>query len=296
MSRVAYVNGRYVPHAQAQVHVEDRGYQFADGVYEVMAVRGGVLVDLEAHNDRLERSLRELQIPMPMSRIALTHVMRETVRRNRVIDGIIYLQVTRGVARRDHPFPKAAIEPALVLTARNAAPQPRTQLEDGIAVKTMPDIRWDRCDIKSIALLPNVLAKQAARAAGAYEAWMVDAQGNVTEGGSTNAWIVDGDGNLVTRPLDNGILSGVTRLMVIELARKDGIKVVERPFSVAEAKRAREAMLSSTTAFVTPITRIDDATVGNGKPGSMAQRLRGLYQAHVARQVDAARAARERAA
>jgi D-alanine transaminase len=293
MSRVAYVNGRYVPHAQAQVHVEDRGYQFADGVYEVVAVRGGVLIDLEAHNIRLERSLQELQIPMPMSLAALSHVMRETVRRNRVIDGIVYLQVTRGVARRDHPFPKAAVEPALVLTSRNAAPQPRTQLEDGIAVKTVPDIRWDRCDIKSIALLPNVLAKQAARAAGAYEAWMVDEAGNVTEGGSTNAWIVDGEGNLVTRPLDNGILSGITRLMVIELARKDGIKVVERPFSVAEAKRSREAMLSSTTAFVTPITRIDEATVGNGKPGSMAQRLRGLYEAHVARQVQMAR---ERAA
>jgi len=289
MSRVAYVNGRYLPHAHAQVHVEDRGYQFADGVYEVVAVRGGVLIDLDAHNIRLERSLRELQIPMPMSLPALSHVMREIVRRNRVVDGIVYLQVTRGVARRDHPFPKAAVVPALVLTARNAAPQPRAQLEDGIAVKTVPDIRWDRCDIKSIALLPNVLAKQAARAAGAYEAWMVDAQGNVTEGGSTSAWIVDGDGTLVTRPLDNGILSGVTRLMVLELARRDGIKVVERPFGVAEAKRAREAMLSSTTAFVTPITRIDEATVGNGKPGSMAQRLRGLYEAHVAAQVAAAR-------
>jgi D-alanine transaminase len=289
MSRVAYVNGRYVPHAHAQVHVEDRGYQFADGVYEVLAVRGGVLVDLAAHNDRLERSLRELKIPMPMSRDAISHVMRETVRRNRVWNGIIYLQATRGVARRDHPFPKAAPAPALVMTARNTPPQPQAQLEDGIAVKTMPDLRWARCDIKSIALLPNVLAKQAARDAGAYEAWMVDETGDVTEGGSTNAWIVDGDGSLVTRPLDQGILSGITRLMVIDLARRDGIQVVERRFSVEEAKRAREAMLSSTTAFLTPVTRIDDSIVGNGKPGSTALRLRALYDAHVAEQVAAAR-------
>lgn len=285
MSRVAYVNGRYVPHGQAHVHIEDRGYQFADGVYEVLAVRGGVLVDLEAHNDRLERSLRELRIAMPMSRAALTQVMRETVRRNRVINGIIYLQVTRGVARRDHPFPKTPVPPALVITARNTNPPSKAQIEDGVAVKTMPDIRWERCDIKSVALLPNVLAKQAARESGAYEAWMVDEQGDVTEGGSTNAWIVDKEGNLVTRPLSPGILSGITRLMVIELARKDGIPVVERAFSVAEAKQAREAMLSSTTAFVTPIVRIDETTVANGKPGSTARRLRELYEAHVAGQV-----------
>jgi D-alanine transaminase len=293
MSRVAYVNGRYVPHAQAQVHIEDRGYQFSDGVYEVLAVRDGVLIDLEAHHDRLERSLRELKIAMPMGRGAITHVMQETVRRNRVVNGIIYLQATRGVARRDHPFPKVAPAPALVMTARNTLPQPRAQLEDGIAVKTVPDFRWGRCDIKSVSLLANVLAKQQAREAGAYEAWFVDEAGTVTEGGSTNAWIVDQDGSLVTRPLDAGILSGVTRLMMIELARRDGIKVVERGFSLQEAKRAREAITSSTTVFVTPVTRIDDAVVGNGKPGSTALRLRALYDAHVARQVAAAR---ERAA
>jgi len=291
MSRVAYVNGRYVPHAEAQVHVEDRGYQFADGVYEVLAVRGGRLIDIEAHNDRLERSLKELRIAMPMSREALSHVMRETVRRNRVTNGIIYLQVSRGVARRDHPFPKAAVTPAVVMTARNTPPTPAAHLEDGIAVKTMPDIRWERCDIKSVSLLPNVLAKQAAREAGAYEAWLVDEQGQVTEGSSTNAWIVDKEGRLVTRPLAQDILSGITRLMVIELARKDGITVVERPFTVAEAKQAREAMLSSTTSFVTPITRIDGTVVANGKPGTMALRLRALYEAHVAKQIEAPRAA-----
>jgi D-alanine transaminase len=276
-----------VPHAKAQVHVEDRGYQFADGVYEVLAVRSGVPIDLAEHTDRLEHSLRELRIAMPMSRAALGHVMRETIRRNRVRDGIVYLQVTRGVARRDHPFPRTATEPALVLTARNTPAPPKTHVEDGIAVRTMPDIRWARCDIKSVSLLPNVLAKQAAREGGAYEAWFVDEQGCITEGGSTNAWIVDKDGNLVTRQLDTGILSGITRLVVIELARQAGIHVVERAFSVEEAKRSREAMLSSTTAYFTPVTRIDDAVVGNGKPGSIALRLRELQAAHMATQVAA---------
>ena len=290
MSRIAYVNGRYVPHAAARVHIEDRGYQFADGVYEVMAVRDGVLIDLAAHNDRLERSLRELQIAMPMSRAALTQVMRETVRRNRVGHGIVYLQITRGVARRDHPFPKVAVPPAVVVTARNTPPTPAAVMEDGVAVKTVPDIRWERCDIKSVALLPNVLAKQAARSSGAYEAWQVDAQGHVTEGASTNAWIVDKDGNIVTRPLGNDILGGITRQMLLALAKEFGVKAVERPFSVAEAKQAREAMLTSTTSFVYPIVRIDDTVVANGKPGMMAARLRQLYEANVAKQVAAAKA------
>jgi len=288
MSRIAYVDGRYLPHGDAQVHVEDRGFQFADGVYEVLAIHDGVMIDQAAHIDRLQRSLGELQIAMPMSRAALAHVLHETVRLNRVGHGMVYLQVTRGAARRDHPFPKLAVAPTLVVTARNTAPVAPQVQEDGIAVRTMPDLRWARCDIKSVSLLPNVLAKQAARANGAYEAWLVDGEGYVTEGGSTNAWIVDRDGALITHPLDHGILSGVTRLVLIALARADGITVIERRFSVAEAKQAREALLTSTTSTVMPVVRIDDTVVANGKPGTVTARLLRLYEADVARQVAAA--------
>ena len=277
MSRVTYVNGRYVPHRRALVHVEDRGYQFADGVYEVIAVRGGRLVDGPAHMVRLARSLGELRIAAPMSEGALAAVIGETVRRNRVRDGIVYLQATRGQARRDHPFPARA-RPALVISARSAGPTPRKQVEEGIRVVTTPDIRWARCDIKSIALLPNVLAKQAAREQGAYEAWQVDRDGYVTEGASTNAWIVAKDGAVVTRPADEAILNGITRMRLIELARDAGVRVEERAFTAEEAKSAREAFLTSTTAFVLPVVQIDDAVIGNGQPGSTSLELRRIYE------------------
>ncbi len=280
MSRVAYVNGRYVPHGSAAVHVEDRGYQFADGVYEVVAVAGGQLVDAEGHMVRLKRSLSELAIAMPMSDAAMQIVMDEVIRRNRVDNGIIYLQVTRGVAKRDHPFPDR-VRPAVVMTARRMAfDAVDRRAEAGIKVHTVPDIRWQRCDIKSISLLPNVLAKQAAREAGAYEAWQVAADGTVTEGSSTNAWIVDRDGNLVTRNVENAILNGITRLAVLELAREQGIKVVERAFTLEEAKSAREAFLTSTTSFVMPVVQIDDQVIGNGQPGSTSNALRELYRAY----------------
>jgi len=279
MSRIAYVNGRYLPHRQAQVHVEDRGYQFADGVYEVIAVCNGDLVDEDWHNDRLERSLRELQMAMPMGRRALGVVLREVIRRNGVRDGIVYLQVSRGVARRDHAFPNPAVRPALVVTARRTAPPSAQVLEEGIKVISQPDIRWQRCDIKTVSLLPNVLAKQAAKTAGAYETWQVDAQGFVTEGSSTNAWIIDADGTLITRPAENAILNGITRRRLIELARADGITVEERPFTLEEAKRAREAFLTSTTSFVLPVVQIDDAVIGNGRPGSGSMALRAQYEA-----------------
>ncbi len=281
MSRIAYVNGRYLPHAKAAVHVEDRGYQFADGVYEVVAVRGGRLVDEARHLARLERSLGELEIAMPMSRAALLVVMRETMRRNLVDDGIVYLQVTRGVARRDHAFPAAA-RPAVVMTARGVAAQAPALTEDGVKVITIPDIRWARCDIKSVSLLPNCLAKEQAKRAGAFEAWQVDGQGFVTEGSSTNAWIVDRDGNVVTRQIDSSILSGITRMALMELAAGEGLTVLERSFTVAEAKAAREAFLTSTTSFVLPVVEIDDAIVANGKPGSFYRKLRELYEGHMA--------------
>ncbi|HKR19341.1 MAG TPA: D-amino-acid transaminase [Stellaceae bacterium] len=276
MSRIAYVNGRYVPHRQACVHIEDRGFQFADGVYEVIAVRGGGFIDETPHLARLHRSLAELHIAPPMSDGALKAVMRETVRRNRVIDGIIYLQITRGAAPRDFSFPPG-VRPSLIMTARAQRPLDPKIIERGVRVVTVPDIRWARPDIKSVALLPNALGKQQAREAGAYEAWQVDRDDNVTEGTSSNAWIVTAKNEIVTRPADHAILNGVTRLGVLKVAAEAGLKLVERSFSVAEAKAAREAFLTSTTNFVVPIVRIDDATVGEGKPGEFARRLRALY-------------------
>ena len=278
MSRIAYVNGRYVPHGEAAVHIEDRGYQFADGVYEVTAVRDGKLVDNDWHMERLERSLRELSIRMPMAPAALAMVMRETARRNGVRNGIVYLQISRGVARRDHAFPPDELSPALVMTAKSTPPQSAEIVENGVKVISVPDIRWTRRDIKSISLLPNCLAKQAARENEAYEAWQVEAGGEVTEGSSTNAWIIDQAGTLVTHPVENAILNGITRRRLIELAKAQGIPVEERRFSIAEAKAAREAFLTSTTSFVTPIVEIDDKVIGNGKPGAISMRLRALYQ------------------
>jgi D-alanine transaminase len=278
MPRVAYVNGRYVPHAAASVHVEDRGYQFGDGVYEAFEVRGGAIVDLRRHLDRLDRSLGELSIAAPMGRAALTQVLGQVVRRNRIADGVLYMQVTRGVARRDHYFPTPAVRPSLVVTARPLDPSLNAKrAEEGIAVVTVPDDRWGRVDIKTVGLLPNVLAKQRAREAGAREAWFVGRDGFVTEGGSSNAWIVDRNGVLVTRPHDHAILNGITRQVAMALAEREGIRVELRGFTVAEAQAAREAFITSAGQIVMPVTRIDDKPVGNGAPGLVAGRLRALY-------------------
>jgi len=283
MSRVAYVNGRYVPFADAAVHIEDRGYQFADGVYEVMAVRNRRLADLEPHLDRLDWSLAELFMDTSMSRRALSVVLEEVVRRNRVIDGIIYLQMTRGVAKRDHAFPEQS-KTSLVVTARSMPPRPAAILEKGVNVITVPDIRWQRCDIKSVSLLPNILAKQAAREAGAYEAWMVDKENQITEGSSTNAWIVDDSGDLITRQLDNAILSGITRMVVSDLAMRQQRRLVERSFTLKEAEQAAEAFLTSTTSFVTPVVQINDTPIGGGVPGPVTRALYDLYEAHLSGQ------------
>jgi len=280
MSRIAYVNGRYLPHREASVHIDDRGYQFADGVYEVIAIERDRMVDEGLHLKRLDRSLGELGIAAPMADAALKAVMREVIRRNRVHDGIIYIQMTRGVAPRDHTFPRDA-ETQVVMTARRAKPaNPKTAAE-GARVITVPDLRWARCDIKSIALLPNILGKQRAREAGAYEAWQVDRDGNVTEGTSTNAWIVTKAGEVVTRAATNAILNGVTRLGVIRVIERAGFRFVERPFSVGEAKEAGEAFLTSTTSYVTPVVRIDDSVVGDGKPGPLARELGKFYRRYV---------------
>jgi D-alanine transaminase len=281
MSRIAYVNGRYLPRAEAKVSVEDRAYQFADGVYEVCEVRGGRLVDERRHMARLERSLNELRILAPMSRSALSVVLRETVRRNRVRDGIVYLQISRGVARRDFLFPAAGTKASLVVTARSNDLARLEQLAtEGIAVVTVPDIRWSRVDIKSVALLPNVLAKQSARENGAREAWLVDAQGRVTEGASSNAWIVSRNGMLVTHPLGRDILPGVTRSVVIDVLKAQGLAFEERAFTVEEAYAAREAFITSASQIVLPVVSIDGRPVGNGAPGLIATGLRRDYHRH----------------
>lgn len=278
MGRFAYVNGRFVPHGEAMVHIEDRGYQFADAVYEVWALFGGKLADPEGHFARLERSLSELSIPMPMGRAALTNVLKEAVRRNRVAEGLVYLQVSRGVAPRDHAFPNPPVRPSTVITVGRvdrAASEARAA--KGVAVVTTPENRWGRCDIKTVNLLPNALAKQKARAAGALEAWFVDDLGFVTEGSSSNAWIVDGEGRLRTRDTNANILRGVTRLTLLDVIRENGLEVDERPFTPAEAVAAREAFITSASSMVLPVVSVDGKPVGDGKVGPVASRLRRLY-------------------
>jgi D-alanine transaminase len=282
MSRIAYVNGRYLPLAQACVNVEDRGYQFSDGVYEVCEVRGGRLIDQRRHIARLERSLSELRIAMPMSVAALGVVLREVVRRNRVRWGIVYLQITRGVARRDHAFPPAGTAPSVVVTARNMDFAAAEKLaEAGVSVISVPENRWARVDIKSVSLLPNVLAKQAAREQGAREAWFVDGAGRVTEGSSSNAWIVTRDGKVVTRHADHAILRGITRSVVLDVLKAHGLTLEERPFTLDEAHGAREAFITSASQIVLPVVRIDGRPVGNGAPGLVASALRRDYHDHV---------------
>lgn len=280
MTRVVYVNGRYLPYANARVHVEDRGFQFADAVYEVCEVRDGGLVDMERHLQRLQRSLRELGISPPLSEAALRHVLRETIRRNRVSIGFVYMQVSRGVAPRDFALPPADTRPTLVCLAR-AIPAGRAdaQAVQGIAVITAPDIRWGRCDIKTVMLLPAVLAKEAAHQSGAKEAWLVDQDGYVTEGSSSNAWIVTGDGRLVTRELGHSILPGVTRATLIDVLRNEGLQLEARAFTPDEARAAAEAFITSATNTVMPVVSIDGAPIGNGQPGPITLRLRELFRA-----------------
>jgi len=275
MSRIAYVNGRYLPMRDAMVHIEDRGYQFGDGVYEVCEVRGGRLIDARRHLARLERSLDALRMRAPMSLNALGVVLRETVARNRIDYGIVYLQVTRGVARRDHAFPAPEVPPSLVVTAR---PLNRTRNEalaaKGIAVISVPDNRWGRVDIKTIGLLPNVLARQAAIEQGARDAWFVDKDGAVTEAASANAWIVTDAGALVTRQADHAILRGITRTVLFDVIKAQGLRIDERSFTLDDAFAAREAFVTSATHIVLPVVQIDGRAIVDGKPGPVAIALR----------------------
>jgi D-alanine transaminase len=278
MSRIAYVNGRYVPHRRAAVSIDDRGLQFADAVYEVCEVRDGRLIDERRHLARLRRSLGEIELSMPVSFTALRVILREVARRNRVVDGIVYLQISRGVAPRNHLFPPDDVRPGLIVTAHGVdRAKGEARAAAGVAVATATDERWKRVDIKTTALLPNILAKQRAKQAGAYEAWLVAADGTVTEGSSTNAWIITVGGVLVTRPGHSAILRGITRGVVRDLAGREGLAYEERAFTVAEALAAREAFLTSAGNIVTPIVSIDGRPVGNGRVGPLAPKLRALF-------------------
>ncbi len=278
MSRVAYVNGVYVPLRSASVSIMDRGFQFADSIYEVWAIRGGRLFDTEAHMTRLQRSLAELRIMQPMNQAALMAVIRETIRRNRVTDGIGYVQISRGAANRDHVFPAVSTKPTLIVTAKNldrAAIARRAAA--GIKVTSAPETRWARRDIKSVNLLPNVLARQEAKEKGAFEAWFVDEDGLVTEGTSSNAWIVDANGVLRTRALSHDILHGVTRGAILNVARKRQMKIEERPFTIEEAQAAREAFITAASNAATAVVEIDGVRIGDGRPGPVTEALRAAY-------------------
>jgi D-alanine transaminase len=278
--RIAYVDGRYFRHGDAGVHIEDRGLQLGDSIYEVCRIAGGRFLDEEEHLDRLERSLGEIEMVMPVGRAALKHVMREVTRRNGVAEGLVYLQVTRGAMRRDHPIPSSQPKPTLIVTvhALDTAAIARRRVE-GVRVITAPDQRWARCDIKTTQLLPNLLAKTAARRAGAFEVWMVDADGFITEGASTTAWIVDAEGRLITRDLSTAILPGVTRRVLLEAAAAAQIPVAERAFTPEEAASAREAFVTAASGAAIPIVAIDGRPIGDGKPGPLTRRLAQLYAA-----------------
>ncbi|SPJ24698.1 D-amino-acid transaminase [Palleronia abyssalis] len=276
MSRIVYVNGAFVPEAEATVSVFDRGFLFADGVYEVTSVLSGKLLDFDGHARRLERSLAELDMPMPMTQDALLEVHRRLVAENGIEDGLVYLQVTRGAADRDFAYPPKDTPQTVVLFTQSKpglADNPAAQT--GLKIVTLPDLRWDRRDIKTVQLLYPSMGKMAAKAQGADDAWMVE-DGVVTEGTSNNAYIVK-DGTIVTRHLGNEILHGITRAAVLRFAQEAQMKVEERAFSVEEAQDADEAFVTSASAFVMPVVEIDGAALGNGTPGPIAKRLREIY-------------------
>jgi D-alanine transaminase len=277
MSRIAYVNGYYQPHAHAKVHIEDRGYQFADGVYEVVALYKGIILDEMGHLERLERSLQALHIKSPVAFSVLRLLMHEIQKRNLLQTGLIYIQMTRGVAPRFHPFPNPPVPASLILTAKHMKLPSENAVQKGVSVITTPEVRWTRCDIKSISLLPNVLAKQEAIDNGAYESWFLDNDGFVTEGTAANAWIVNEKGCVQTRAANEGILSGITRNTIIDIAKNLGIPFIEKPFTVNDIERAQEAFITSATNYVMPVTVINKKPIGKGMAGPIALQLRHAY-------------------
>ena len=280
MARISYVNGEYLLHSQAMVHVEDRGYQFADGIYEYCAFYNGIVLDADLHFKRLERSLHALEIDLPMSVPALSIVIRELIERNGKPDGGLYLQVTRGVAKRDHPFPKQ-LKPVLSMTVCGAKTPKPQEIKNGVHAITYPDYRWHRRDIKSISLLANIIAKNEASKKSVREAWLLMEDGKFSEGSVSNTYIVNAKGEIVTHPADTHILGGITRDVALKLARANGIKVIEKPFMPADVKSASEAFITSTSANVQPVVKLDDHMIGNGKPGPVTQKLMSLYHAHI---------------
>ena len=284
MSRISYVNGHYVPHCNASIHIEDRGYQFSDGVYEVIAVHKGNLIDMGGHMLRLTRSLEELEMSWPVCLKAMDIIIHGVIRRNRIKDGIIYIQITRGVAPRNHVFPDHH-NSAFVVTAKRFPPFDFNSANKGINIITTPEIRWQRRDIKTVSLLGNCLAKEKAHRAGCYEAWFVEDDGMITEGTTSNSWIVTAKGELVTREASNNILNGITRLSIMKVAKENNIKFSERAFSLEEAKSAKEAFISSTTSFVRPVLKIDNKPVGDGKVGHLSAKLLSYYGNHMKAQI-----------
>ena len=275
MSRIVYVNGSYVPEAEAKISVFDRAFLFGDGVYEVTAVIEGKLLDFTAHLARLDRSMREIALPAPLSHAELRALHEELIARNNLDEGIVYLEITRGVADRDFAYPEDA-EPTVVAFTQSRPLIENPYATTGVKIITIPDIRWKRRDIKSTALLAQTMGKQEAKRRGAYEAWMVE-DGFVTEGTSSTAFILDVNGTIRTQPLGHHILPGVTRRAVLRLAQEEGLAVEERPFTVAEAMQAREALLTAASAFVLPVVEIDGKPIGDGRPGRVAREFRRLY-------------------
>ncbi len=275
MSRTVYVNGEFFPEEDAKISVFDRGFLFADGVYEVCSVLDGKLIDNAAHLARLERSLREISMPLPCPLEEIEAAEKEIVSRNNLNEGMVYFQVTRSSKDRDFYFPKDAASSLVMFTqVMNLSNNPAA--ERGLSVISMPDLRWTRRDIKTLQLLYPSIAKTEAKNQGADDAWLVE-DGFVTEGSSNNAWIILQDGTIVTRQLSNEILHGITRRSIIKLAQLHQLKIEERPFTIEEAKHAREAFVSSATTFVMPVVKIDGVDIGDGKPGELTLKLRGIY-------------------
>ena len=275
MSRIAWLNGQYLPLAEAKIPIQDRGFLFADGIYEVTAVIDGKLVDFDAHLARLLRSLGEIELALPVSGDELRQIHHGLIARNKLGEGLVYLQVTRGAAERDFAFP-AQVQPTLALFTQAKALVDNPAAKTGIKVKSVPDQRWARCDIKSVALLAQVLAKQAAAKAGCQEAWMLHGD-EVTEGASSTAFIITHAGELVTRPLSNAVLPGVTRIAIMKLIGETGLRLEERAFTLTEALNAAEAFNSSAGGFVMPVVEIDGRALGDGAPGKHTAMLRAFY-------------------